>query len=258
MSDVASLPVGHWHWSGWLTPKGRVIALFALLRYNDESVWLILQDSDPAVFVARLQRFVFRSKVAINVPDHLQVHGAFRPATIATGASVADVEAGVVEFDMSAAGGQRRLLIAVRGTSVPQDDDALASWRAFDLVHGLPRLDAGQVEQWTPQQLSLDRLKAFSVKKGCYPGQEIVARTHFLGQAKRTLVLLGSDVALATGDTVSHDDRSIGSIVSSGETEGTPTRHLALAVLPVDHPTEGLSSGPRALQVLPLQDGLSR
>ena len=53
--------------------------------------------------------------------------------------------------------------------------------------HGLPRLPASQREQWTPQQLALDRLAAYSVKKGCYPGQEIVARTHFLGKAKRSL-----------------------------------------------------------------------
>ena len=48
MSDVAALADGLWHWSGWLTPKGRVVALFALLRLDAEQVWLLLPDADPA------------------------------------------------------------------------------------------------------------------------------------------------------------------------------------------------------------------
>ena len=53
-----------------------------------------------------------------------------------------------------------------------------------------------RAEAWTPQMLSLERLAAFSLKKGCYPGQEIVARTHYLGKSKRSLVRIeGRDLA---------------------------------------------------------------
>src|SRR5690606_20337507 len=64
MSDVAALADGQWQWSGWLMPKGRVIALFALLKADSETIALVLHDADPAQFAAQLQRFVFRSKVA--------------------------------------------------------------------------------------------------------------------------------------------------------------------------------------------------
>jgi folate-binding protein YgfZ len=104
---------------------------------------------------------------------------------------------------------------------------AIAAPRACDLAHGLPRLGDDQVDRWTPQQLSLDRLRAYSVKKGCYPGQEIVARTHFLGQAKRGLVLLEGDAPLAPGGAVHVGDAASGNVVC---TAGM----LALAVLPLE------------------------
>ncbi len=79
-------------------------------------------------------------------------------------------------------------------------DGACAPWAGAHLRAGIPRLPASQHDKWTPQQLSLDRLDAFSVKKGCYPGQEIVARTHFLGKAKRGLVVFTTNADVAPGD----------------------------------------------------------
>ena len=100
----------------------------------------------------------------------------------------------------------------------------------------------------------MDQLHAFSVKKGCYPGQEIVARTHFLGKAKRAVHLLETDAAVAPGDAVRLDGAEVGSVVSCAE-------NVALAVLPLELAIEAgmtLSAGTspaRPLQILP---GLAR
>lgn len=252
MSDAKSLAAGHWQWSGWLTPKGRAIALFALLKFGDESLWLLLQDADPAEFAARLRRFVFRSKVGVEARDDLRAIGGFGPGA-AQGSAIAKNDAGEVALDFGGSGGPRTLRLAA--TAQPEHAQALARWIAFDLEHGLPRLSASQSEQWTPQQLSLDRLRAYSVKKGCYPGQEIVARTHFLGQAKRGLALFESDAALAPGAPVGDGGRSSGAIVSAISADG---RHLALAVMPLDAPDAGLSGDGAALRRIPLSDGLAR
>ena len=93
------------------------------------------------------------------------------------------------------------------------------AWRQWDLRFGLPRLDASQQEQWTPQQLSLERLRAFSVSKGCYPGQEIVARTHFLGKAKRGLVALCAAAPIPSDAEVELDGSPIGRVVSASPAE---------------------------------------
>ncbi|HEY5972825.1 MAG TPA: folate-binding protein, partial [Pseudoxanthomonas sp.] len=127
-------------------------------------------------------------------------------------------------------------------------------WRDIDLRHGVPRLDASQREQWTPQQLSLERLRAFSVKKGCYPGQEIVARTHFLGKVKRGLALFEAGSPIASGMEVGDGNRAIGSVVSTCNGE----HHLALAVLPLDREAVALEADGIALREMPLSDGLQR
>lgn len=237
MSDVKSLDDGAWHWSGWLTPKGRVVALFALLRRGPGSVWLVLPDADRESFATALRTYVFRSKVVIATPD------------VAVSASFAvQPSGGTAALDMSGDGGPRTLFIG--GEPAHGDLAALARWTAADLAHGLPRLPASQAGKWTPQQLSLERLRAFSVKKGCYPGQEIVARTHFLGQAKRGLVLLEGEVPLAAGADVHADGQPIGTLVSAAGT-------LALAVLPLERAATLEACG-APVRERPLLGGLAR
>ena len=258
MSDVAGLADGHWQWSGWLTPKGRVIALFALLRLDAQRLWLRLPDADvpetsPEALAAQLRRFVFRSKLAIEARPDLAVSGAFASDPQAGGAALALRGADAVALDMGGDGGARTACIAPAGNAQAIGDDAAQrAWRAFDLAHGLPRLDAAQADRWTPQQLSLDRLRAYSVKKGCYPGQEIVARTHFLGQAKRGLVLLDGDAPIAAGADVQVGGAASGTVVCA---EGA----LALAVLPLERaPDASITVGGAAVHERPLQGGLAR
>ena len=251
MNDVAGLADGKWQWNGWLTPKGRVIALFGLLRFDAQSLWLLLPDRDPEALRQSLQRFVFRSKVAIAMHPELHVCGGFSPPAVASGAQLS--RGAHVELDLGSATAPRTLRICDARATL--DVDALARWKADDLRHGLPRLEPSQAETWTPQQLSLDRLQAYSVKKGCYPGQEIVARTHFLGQAKRGLALFETDALVAAGADVMEGERAIGTVVSSAShDEGCSV----LAVLPLDVQTERLHAGSRALAPRPLLDGLAR
>jgi folate-binding protein YgfZ len=248
MNDVAALAPGHWQWNGWLTPKGRVVALFALLKWDAERLWLLLPDADPAGIAAQLRRFVFRSQLRIDSRPDLHATGGFGHPVAAAGALLAEDATGA-ELDIGGVGRPRRLRIG--RVRAPEEHDALARWRGFDLEHGLPRLPQSQVEQWTPQMLSLERLQAFSVKKGCYPGQEIVARTHFLGQAKRGLALFEAAAPVAAGTEVSDGERSLGTVVSSAG-------NLALAVLPMERGATPLRAGDLELIPRPLHDGLAR
>ena len=246
MNDVASLGVMDWHWSGWLTPKGRVIALFALLRCDEQTLWLVLPDADPETVRSALSRFVFRSKVRIEVLDGVVATGRFEAPTEAEGARAALLDGGFIEMDMCGAGSERTLRLG-RAEAAP-DAGAEMEWQAADLRHGLPRLPLSQVEQWTPQQLSLDRLAAFSVKKGCYPGQEIVARTHFLGKVKRGLVLLESDAPMDVSAEVRAGDTPLGTVAASGSLPSNGC--VALAVLPLER-----SAADRHVDGQPVREG---
>ncbi|KAG1174741.1 hypothetical protein G6F35_016631 [Rhizopus arrhizus] len=95
------------------------------------------------------------------------------------------------------------------------------------------------------------RKASASVKKGCYPGQEIVARTHFLGKAKRAVQLLHAAAPAQAGDGVQQDSATLGTIASvAGD--------LALAVLPLEASDADLQVGDAVAQRMPLLDGLAR
>ena len=248
MNDVAALGDGQWQWNGWLNPKGRVIALFALLRLDAETLWLLLAGSDPAELAAKLQRYVFRSKLTLQPRDDLHAAGTFHAPQAAAAAMFACVGE-AIELDMGSDAGARTLRITT--AQAASDANERLRWNAADLACGLPHLPAPQAEQWTPQQLSLERLQAFSVKKGCYPGQEIVARTHFLGQAKRGVALFEAAAPVAPGAGVTAGTQALGSVVS------VAARHV-LAVLPLEHPAQGLAAEGVALSPSPLLGGLQR
>lgn len=184
MNDVAALAPGAWQWSGWLDAKGRIRALFALLRHAPGELLLLLMDTPAAPLCDELRRFVFRSKVRVVDEASLGVFATFD--------AMAPASDGAPCVDFTTPAQPRHALVLPRGEAQP---DAMASrrWRDLDLAHGVPRVAFGSGLPWTPHMLSLDRLKAFSVRKGCYPGQEIVARTHFLGQSKRQLWWLSGE-----------------------------------------------------------------
>lgn len=255
MNDLRALDPGCWHWNGWLSPKGRLICLFALWRREEQDFVALLPDFPAPELLPLLQRFVFRSKLKLQVLDSLVA--AVDPAPPPLGARarerVQPVDGGWA-FDFSGAAIPRRLLLLPEGhpALAPAEPGADAAWRAADLALGLPRLAASQGEAWTPQMLSLERLRAFSLNKGCYPGQEIVARTHFLGQAKRGLARL-SGHGLAPGTAVEAGGRSIGAIVCTSA-DGAE----ALAVLQAERAPGPLLAAGAAVAELPLLDGLQR
>ncbi|MFD0738338.1 YgfZ/GcvT domain-containing protein [Lysobacter koreensis] len=254
MNDVKAIAPGQWQWSGWLTPKGRVIALFLLLKLDEQTLWLVVPDADPAALCAALRRFVFRSKVVLEVRNDLQVEGRFGAPVQAHGHALAADGSGDIELDMGSGHAARCLRITSTSTA-SVDAHADARWAMHDLEHGLPRLPASQAEHWTPQQLSLERLRAFSVKKGCYPGQEIVARTHFLGKAKRGLILVESPCPLEVGAELRTENTALGNVIATADADG---RHLALVVGPLDRESSPLTINGQSVREAALLDGLAR
>jgi len=108
-------------------------------------------------------------------------------------------------------------------------------WRYLDIMNGIPWLTLATSEQFIPQMLNLDKLGAISFNKGCYTGQEIVARTHYLGKAKRALFSMSGKLDNAPpANTVIADvsGQSIGKIINAIVYQGII---YLLAVLPVDN-----------------------
>ena len=106
---------------------------------------------------------------------------------------------------------------------------------------GLPWISEAQAEQFTPHMLNLDLLNAISYDKGCYTGQEIVARTHYKGATKRRALRFAASAPVSEGAKVQLDGRDIGQVLNVAGNE-------LLAVVPVDKADAGLTVNGAALQ----------
>ena len=181
-SDVRSLDPGERQWSCYLTPQGRTQSVFVLFRTGADEFLLAVPGGLGEAVRERLTRYRLRSKVELALDAEWHVAGA---------------------FDGGDHPGGRALRVTREALSDASPETG-ARWALGDIAAGVPVLTAAVTDGHTPQALSLDRLGAYSVKKGCYPGQEIVARTHFLGRSKRALARFEcpSDHVPAPGDEI--------------------------------------------------------
>jgi folate-binding protein YgfZ len=189
-NEVMGLQAGHWQWNAWLSPQGRVRYFFALLRETPERILLWLRGGNAEALRAELVKFVFRSQVSLRVRADLHVLGCDEAEVFA--AVGACPERNTLAARDSALAlrlpfGARWLLLTPLTLPSSNDESAAAQWQLDDIHAGLPLLDASLQDQLLPQWLGLDRLPAFSTSKGCYPGQEVIARLHFKGGNKRWL-----------------------------------------------------------------------
>jgi len=192
-SDTTALATGTWQWSAWLSPQGRVRALFHLLRVTDTRLLLLLRGGSALRLRDALARYVMRAKLAIRVRDGMQLFstgsaedvGAHLPTP--TGMRIAEDE----DCMAIALPGEpaRWLLLAPQALAVAADDSAAAqnAHTLADIDAALPVLDEALEDKLLPDWLGLGELGAISVRKGCYPGQEVIARLHFKGGNKRWL-----------------------------------------------------------------------
>jgi folate-binding protein YgfZ len=225
MNDVNALQDGDWQYNGWLGPQGRVFALFYVIRLEATHFVLILPALSPQALIDGLKRFVFRSKVSLEIESSrylLASIGTPMPPAAPTDSKLADNMLIQIGHGETA----RQLVLSKHsGISNPE---AAERWHEIDIAIGWVWIDEGQQDLWTPHMLSLQQLKAFSLSKGCYPGQEIVARTHYLGKSKRALFLI-SGTHLQSGSVLGSEGRDIGRIVNASS-----SGMLGAAVLPAD------------------------
>jgi tRNA-modifying protein YgfZ len=118
-------------------------------------------------------------------------------------------------------------------------------WLLDNLRAGRPEIWRAQSEEFTPHMLNLDLLGAVSFDKGCYPGQEIVARTHYRGASRRRTHRFESGQALAPGDKISDGERDVGEVLNAIGTD-------LLAVIPSEKAESPLSVNGVELRHIPL------
>ena len=183
-NDVQLLHDGRTQLAACNTPQGRVIALLRL-REVDDAIYVLLPTELLERVCTLLRRFVLRAKVELQIAAELQV-GWIASVTALPGTASTQL----VAFDYAPG---RRVIAATPETwrSIPglalasAQPHTLDEWLAADIRDGQPQVFAATSEAFIPQMLNLDLIGGISFSKGCYTGQEIVARTQNLGRIKR-------------------------------------------------------------------------
>jgi hypothetical protein len=173
-ADIAALEDGQSTFAAYCSPQGKAFGLLLIGRQKDDYMVVGSAQLLPSI-VQRLRIYIFRSKVEIEPLDHMQVCGLL-PSHTDDPASLVLAPWGMP------------LRYAIVSESM-QNDQAIEGWRHSELSHGVAWLDVNTTEKFIPQMLGYDQMGAVSFTKGCYPGQEIVARAHYLGKVKRKPLL---------------------------------------------------------------------
>lgn len=187
--NVAALRPGHWQWNACLDARGRVLALMHLVAPGEDRLLAVLRGGDAEILRASLARYVFRLRVTIAIESFSAHRGEPLPA------GTARQENGVIVLGY----GTRSLRLGTFSESASPDPDARRRWRLDDIRRGWPSLPGGD-PAFLPPALGLEGLGAVAFDKGCYPGQEIVARLHYRGGHKWQLGRLRGAAPLHAGE----------------------------------------------------------
>ena len=221
-NDIAQLSAGRSLLAGYHNPQGRTIALLRLIENAPGDILAILPRELVAPVAARLGKFVLRSKVKLTDESGAwALHGLSAEAV--TGTVELPLPGEVNEVTRSAAALFVRIGTSPLRALVVQPRDSItvlagteaaeeALWHAAAVAAAEPQVFAATSEEFVAQMLNLDVLGAIAFEKGCYTGQEVIARAHYRGRVKRRLqrfvtaapmvLAAGSSGALPDGRTV--------------------------------------------------------
>jgi folate-binding protein YgfZ len=239
-SDIRTLNAESAQLSGWCTAKGRLLTTFVVWPIENGYRLVLAADVRDAI-AKRLKMYVMRLKVQVT-PATDVVYGLLNPGAALENHPLPTADWQVTHFEavtavrldhardlLTGPAADLQKLAGANATTNPFE------WALSDIEQGFPLVTQATSEHYVPQMVNLDKLGGVSFKKGCYPGQEIVARTHYLGKIKRHLYRVSATQPLAAGAEVrsqSLNGQACGSLLTTAQnSEG---RWLALAVLQQD------------------------
>ncbi|MFM6986196.1 MAG: YgfZ/GcvT domain-containing protein [Hydrogenophaga sp.] len=259
--DMSLLGLSEARLAGYCSPKGRLLASFIAFKRSHDDVLLVCSRDLLAPTLKRLSMFVLRARVQLqDASAAFQVRGLVGtdPAPpVSHKLDGADGSHTVTLYP--AAGLGRALWIApcdVVAPALPALDAARWDW--LEVMSGVTRVTQPVVDAFVPQMINFESVGGVNFKKGCYPGQEVVARSQFRGTLKRRAYLVRADASLSVGQDVFHsgdDGQPCGTVaLAAANPEGGWNALVAIQVAAAGQGRlhAGTPSGPLlALQPLP-------
>lgn len=222
--DLVALADLHWTLGACCTAKGRMVANFVIVRKAD-SFWLRLPKAQVSVLKQHLQKYaVFFKTELIEHLNDWQVVGSqeenTEPQLLEAPRAVEESAEGI-RFSWPD-GRTEKWLSAIR-PELPTND----LWQNADIKQGLVWVTEASIQEWIPQNIDWHQQGGVSFSKGCYTGQEIVARLQYLGKSKKRLVHINSSTALEISvlDQIHNTEgKAVGEVV-------TWYKHKGLAII---------------------------
>jgi tRNA-modifying protein YgfZ len=221
--DVLGLDAGRSCLAGWCSAKGRLMASFIVWRPAADEVLLACSaDVLPAV-LKRLSMFVLRAKCKLSdASAELPLFGV-----AGTAVAVGAWRRVGASIGLPPAHGVARALVVGEAPALPALD--AGAWAWLEVASGVPRIVAATVEQFVPQMVNFEVVGGVNFQKGCYPGQEVVARSQYRGTVKRRAFVFESPTKAAPAQEIFHSadrEQPAGMVVNAASWQ---SRHLLLA-----------------------------
>ncbi|MBP5789788.1 MAG: folate-binding protein YgfZ [Neisseriaceae bacterium] len=234
-NDIKNLQENKACYASYNTPQGRVTATMIVVPQNDDLLMIVAQDLCETL-KKRLTMFVLRSQVKIEIADNLGV--AFRlPETVLpfvlpdtpliTHFAVETEVSGCLKLLLPHGGA---LLLGEKSALPPFDKNAVQQWQTFEIQSGFAWITQATSNLFVAQMLNLHRTGGIHFKKGCYVGQEVIARSQYIGQVKRGLAVYQSETPLNAGDEILDNENNVaGNVVNvSGNLNLCVIKHAAI------------------------------
>ena len=212
-NDVAGLGMSEARLAGYCSAKGRLLASFFVWKAAPDELLLACSADVLAATLKRLSMFVLRAKCKLSdASAEVALFGlAGAMARGWLGVTAPNEPCRVGEHDgarvlrLPDAVGTPRYIVATQAMAPELPPLSLEAWRWLEVQSGVPLIEVVNVEQFVPQMVNLELVGGVNFQKGCYPGQEVVARSHYRGTLKRRMALFDTTAQAHAGDDVFHD-----------------------------------------------------
>ncbi|MDX9842202.1 MAG: folate-binding protein [Aquabacterium sp.] len=267
--DVNSQTATQARLAAYCSAKGRMLGSLLNLRPQPDRLWLLADRDTVPALVKRLSMFVLRAKAKLtDVSDSVSVLGIVgTSASSALGAaldtapwSVQSVADGQLVRLPDVLGVPRWLWVgeaaAAQACAAKVPALPLEQWQWLDVMSGIPRVQQATVDQFVPQMINFELIGGVNFQKGCYPGQEVVARSQYRGTTKRRAFIVHASEALAPGQELFSEadpGQPAGVVINAAPIPGVAPHSSALVELKLAARGTALRAG--SAEGMPVQLG---
>lgn len=219
-NDVESLINGEYLLASYCTHQGKVITNLQLLQ-DDSDILILIQVDLANIFIEKISKYILMSKVNFQINEHVSILSAVGDEAksiinkygLEKRKSYKKIDGNKIYINMSSPKLIMCRCILLEPNNLPQD---IRSTRTclIDLLSNIVRFNIENTEKYIPQVLRADQLDTINYKKGCYTGQEVIARTHYLGNVKKHMYLVNIySSKIKEKNIINNDGESVGEII---------------------------------------------